>query len=74
VASLADEAPGGGAILAVDRWFIETLNVPPYPEERVYRAIASDLCARYGSGITLTVQGQSTLLGTSAVTATCAQL
>ena len=33
-------------ILNLQRWAIEDLNVTPYPEIRVYRAIARDVCGR----------------------------
>lgn len=32
------------AYIDVGRWAMESLNVPVYPEERVFRAIADDLC------------------------------
>jgi hypothetical protein len=33
-------------VLNLQQWAIEDLNVTPYPEIRVYRAIARDLCGR----------------------------
>jgi hypothetical protein len=33
-------------VLNLQRWAIEDLNVTPYPEIRVYRAIARDVCGR----------------------------
>lgn len=33
-------------VLNLQRWAIEDLNVTPYPESRVYRAIARDICGR----------------------------
>jgi len=33
-------------VLNLQRWAIEDLNVTPYPESRVYRAIARDVCGR----------------------------
>ena len=33
-------------VLNLQRWAIEDLNVTPYPETRVYRAIARDVCGR----------------------------
>ena len=31
-------------VLNIQRWAIEDLNVTPYPETRVYRRIAKDVC------------------------------
>ena len=33
-------------VLNLQRWAIDDLNVTPYPETRVYRAIARDVCGR----------------------------
>jgi hypothetical protein len=33
-------------VLNIQRWAIEDLNVLPYPETRVYKKIAKDVCAR----------------------------
>jgi hypothetical protein len=37
---------GGRHVLNVQRWAIEDLNVMPYPETRVYQAIARYVCGR----------------------------
>jgi uncharacterized membrane protein YphA (DoxX/SURF4 family) len=34
------------SVLNIQRWAIEDLNVLPYPETRVYKKIAKDVCAR----------------------------
>jgi hypothetical protein len=33
-------------VLNIQRWAIDDLNVTPYPETRVYKAIAKDVCRR----------------------------
>jgi hypothetical protein len=33
-------------VVNLQRWAIEDLNVTPYPETRVYKAIARSVCAR----------------------------
>jgi hypothetical protein len=33
-------------VLNVQRWAIDDLNVTPYPETRVYKAIAKAVCSR----------------------------
>jgi hypothetical protein len=35
-------------VVNLQRWAIEELNVTPYPETRVYKAIAKSVCARLG--------------------------
>ena len=32
------------SVLNIQRWAIEDLNVMPYPETRVYKKIANDIC------------------------------
>jgi len=36
-------------VLNVQRWAIEDLNVTPYPETRVYKTIAKDMCHHLGN-------------------------
>jgi hypothetical protein len=40
-------------VLNVQRWAIEDLNVMPYPEVRVYRKIAREVCRHLGSSVDL---------------------
>ena len=42
-------APEGRASLSVSDWALSDLNVPPYPEPRVFRSIAERVCA-YADG------------------------
>jgi hypothetical protein len=37
---------GEGYILSVRRWSFAELNVPAYPEERIFRRVARDVCER----------------------------
>jgi len=50
--------------LDISRWSFGELNVPPYPEERVYKTIAKNICtyADSNSDITLVVQKRVGLL------------
>jgi hypothetical protein len=45
VAALVHTSPNTN-VLNIQRWAIEDLNVLPYPETRVYKEIAKDVCAR----------------------------
>jgi predicted DCC family thiol-disulfide oxidoreductase YuxK len=47
-------------VLNIQRWAIETLNVMPYPETRVYKEIAKAVCrqSRYPRGFVLLVHEQ----------------
>ena len=38
------------ASLSVYRWSMAEMNVPPYPEPRIYRAIAKEWTKKYGEG------------------------
>ena len=35
-------------VINIQQWAVEDLNVTPYPETRVYRAIAKDVCGQLG--------------------------
>jgi hypothetical protein len=66
-ASIADHAVRSSEnthVLNVQRWAIEDLNVMPYPETRVYRAIAKHVCSnlRDPSQLVLTVREQRMFL------------
>ncbi|HLW92612.1 MAG TPA: hypothetical protein VKS78_15110 [Roseiarcus sp.] len=39
-------APTGASVINLQRWAIEDLNVTPYPETRVFKAIARKICGR----------------------------
>jgi hypothetical protein len=63
-------------VLNMQEWAVEDLNVPPYPEARLYKAIARDLCAqqREPGQLTLIVTEQR-MFGNSSETAyRCDQL
>jgi hypothetical protein len=36
-------------VLNIQRWAIEDLNVTPYPEVRVYKKIAKNVCLHLGN-------------------------
>ncbi|MCA1612915.1 MAG: hypothetical protein LC800_01930 [Acidobacteria bacterium] len=52
-------ANGGERMLPVFEWSMAELNVPPYPEPRVYRQIAREVCgfAGDGGGVELIMKG-----------------
>jgi hypothetical protein len=67
---VTDEGPDRDG-LNVGEWSFGELNVPAYPEERVFRQVQRSLC-RYGQ-VTLVMQGKRTLFGgRQRATFTCA--
>ena len=67
---VTDEGPNRDG-LNIGEWSFGELNVPAYPEERVFRQVQRSLC-RYGE-VTLVIQGKRTLLGgRKRATFTCA--
>lgn len=75
-ATISMEGPGGSQFLDISSWAFETLGVPPYPEERVYRSIAKTFCDRQsGTGVVLTVNRRATLLRErSSINLSCSDL
>jgi uncharacterized membrane protein YphA (DoxX/SURF4 family) len=57
---VTDEGPNRAG-LNIGEWSFGELNVPAYPEVRIYRQVLRSLC-RYGD-VTLEVQGKATLFG-----------
>jgi hypothetical protein len=53
-----------GAMLSVTRWSYAELNVPPYPEPRIFRRVARRLCeyAADPEDVVLTVRGRPRIL------------
>ncbi|MCU1260187.1 MAG: DoxX family protein [Bryobacterales bacterium] len=58
------EDPKHGNVLSIDRWSAGELNVPPYPEQRIYKNIARRICgyASKPNDVILVVQSKLTLL------------
>lgn len=56
-------------VLQITKWSLGELNVPPYPEMRVYRKIGADICKLTNNSpdVTLAVQVKSTLLNDGGV-------
>jgi hypothetical protein len=56
-------------VLQITKWSLGELNVPPYPEMRVYRKIGADICKLTDNSpdVTLAVQVKSTLLNDGGV-------
>jgi hypothetical protein len=54
----------GATVLDVHEWSMDELGVPPYPEDRVFRAVAREVCRRAGdpAGIVLVIFGRPSLL------------
>lgn len=44
---VVQEHPNGENTLHFEHWANACLNVPPYPEERVYRAVSQSFCKKY---------------------------
>lgn len=63
-------------VINIQRWAIEDLNVTPYPEVRVYRKIARDVClhVRDPADLVLLVREQRLLFSTPEVGYRCWQL
>jgi hypothetical protein len=40
-------------VISIQRWAIEDLNVTPFPETRVYKRIARDVCSRLDNPVDL---------------------
>jgi hypothetical protein len=61
---------GTNNVLQITKWSLGELNVPPYPEMRVYREIGADICRLTNNSpdVTLAVQVRSTLLSEGGVT------
>jgi hypothetical protein len=57
---VTDEGPNRDG-LNVGEWSFGELNVPAYPEERVFRHVQRGLC-RYGE-VTLVIESKATLFG-----------
>jgi len=72
------ETKGGELMLPVFEWSMAELNVPPYPEPRVFRRVAREVCrlAEDGGEVELILKGRPALLdGRYGVTRTgCPQL
>lgn len=68
----------GERILPVYEWGMSELNVPPYPEPRVYRQLARDICksADDKNQVELIIKGRPTVLdgGYEVVRMNCSQL
>jgi predicted DCC family thiol-disulfide oxidoreductase YuxK len=49
-----------GNVLSISRWSFEELNVPPYPEERIFKNVARTICAyaEKASDVMLTIEGR----------------
>lgn len=63
--SLVNKNEKGENLLHFEPWCEKTLNVPPYPAERVYRSIAKSFANQYGkenSDVTLILEGRPSLL------------
>lgn len=65
-----------GAQLSLIDWSIGELNVPPYPEARVFKAIGADLCSivSNSNGLTLVVTEKPTQLRQKQQTYHCSDL
>jgi len=52
-------------LIAIRDWSLGELNVPPYPETRIYRGIGADICrwSRNSPDVALYVQQKTTLRG-----------
>ena len=63
-------------VVNLQRWAIEELNVTPYPETRVYKAIAKSVCARLGdrSQLVLIVREQRMLFSRPETGFRCSEL
>jgi hypothetical protein len=63
-------------VINVERWSIEDLNVTPYPEVRVYKKIARDICQylRNPAGLVLIVREQRLLFSKPETGYRCWQL
>lgn len=71
VQEYVDEDDSGVNTLSIAAWSFDELNVPAYPEARVYRAVAGAIC-RYAdapSDVRLVVTKRDTLLGRGQKTA-----
>jgi hypothetical protein len=66
----------GTNVLNLQRWAIEDLNVTPYPETRVYKAIARSVCGslRDQSQLVLIVREQRMFFSTPEVGYRCSEL
>jgi hypothetical protein len=72
---LVHTSPGTN-VLNLQRWAIEDLNVTPYPETRVYKAIARSVCGslRDPSQLVLIVREQRMFFSTPEVGYRCSEL
>jgi predicted DCC family thiol-disulfide oxidoreductase YuxK len=63
-------------VLNMQQWAVEDLNVPPYPEARLYKAIARNLCAKQDKPgqLVLIVTEQRMLSSSSETAYRCDQL
>ena len=63
-------------VLNLQRWAIEDLNVTPYPETRVYKAIAGRVCHDMGdpSQLVLVVREQRMFFSRPEIGYRCTQL
>ena len=63
-------------VLNMQQWAVADLHVPPYPEARLYKAIARDLCAqqRKPGQLVLVVTEQRLLSSRSETAYRCDQL
>lgn len=62
-----DDDAKQGNVLSIDRWSAGELNVPPYPEPRIYKSIARRICsyADKPSDVILVIQRKMALLDSS---------
>jgi uncharacterized membrane protein YphA (DoxX/SURF4 family) len=62
-------------VLNIQRWAVEDLNVTPYPETRVYKAITRDLCGHMPAGqLVLILREQRMLFSSQETGHRCDQL
>lgn len=65
-----------GQQLSVLQWSVGELNVPPYPENRVFKAVAANICEKAGNsqGVELVVAQKPTQLRQTQETYHCSDL
>jgi hypothetical protein len=76
IRSRAIRTSPGANVLNLQRWSIEDLNVTPYPETRVYKAIAKAVCSdlRDPTQLVLIVQEQRMFFSRPETGFRCAEL
>ena len=70
---VADLQTGEKYVLNVSRWSYEELNVPPYPETRIFRSVARHVCSytEEPSGVRLEIEDRPALSGNRAEVYDC---